>query len=77
MENQQSSSSLKTIIAILAILLVGSLVYIFKITSDAKGVQTELTKTVSEKEGVMKEEYELFISKDELKQRLMSKVENL
>ena len=55
MENQQSSSSLKTIIAILAILLVGSLVYIFKITSDAKGVQTELTKTVSEKEGVMKD----------------------
>ena len=55
MENQQSSSSLKTIIAILAILLVGSLVYIFKITSDAKVVQTELTKTVSEKEGVMKD----------------------
>lgn len=54
MENQQSSSSLKTIIAVLAILLVGSLVYIFKISSDAKLVQTELTKTASEKEDVLK-----------------------
>ena len=52
MEEQQnnSSSSLKVIIAILAILLVGSLVYIYKITNDAKTVQTELTKTVTEKE---------------------------
>ena len=52
MENQQnnSSSSLKVIIAILAILLVGSLVYIYKITNDAKVVQTEFTKTVSEKD---------------------------
>lgn len=54
MENQQSSSSSKTIIAVLAILLVGSLVYIFKISSDAKLVQTELTKTASEKEDVLK-----------------------
>lgn len=57
MEEQQnnSSSSLKVIIAILAILLVGSLVYIYKITTDAKQVQTELTKTVSEKDLVMKD----------------------
>lgn len=57
MEEQQnnSSSSLKVIIAVLAILLVGSLVYIYKITSDAKQVQTELTKTVSEKDLVMKD----------------------
>ena len=55
MEEQQnnSSSSLKVIVAILAILLVGSLVYIYKITTDAKQVQTELTKTVSEKDLVM------------------------
>ncbi len=61
MEEQQnnSSSSLKVIIAILAILLVGSLVYIYKITSDAKVVQTELTKTVSEKDAVMKDLQEL------------------
>ncbi|MBA4275718.1 hypothetical protein [Flavobacterium sp.] len=57
MEEQQnnSSSSLKVIIAILAILLAGSLVYIYKITTDAKQVQTELTKTVSEKDLVMKD----------------------
>lgn len=61
MENQEnnSSSSLKIIIAILAILLIGSLVYIFKITTDAKAVQTELTKTVSEKDLVMKDLQEL------------------
>jgi hypothetical protein len=57
MEDRQnnSSSSLKVIIAVLALLLVGSLVYIFKVTSDAKNVQTELTKTVSEKDLVMKD----------------------
>lgn len=57
MEDQQnnSSSSLKVIIAILAILLVGSLVYIYKISTDAKTVQTELTKSVSEKDMVMKD----------------------
>lgn len=57
MEDQQnnSSSSLKVIIAILAILLVGSLVYIYKISTSAKQVQTELAKTVSEKDVVMKD----------------------
>lgn len=57
MEEQQknSSSSLKAIVAVLALLLIGSLVYIFKMTSDAKEVKTELTKTVSEKEMVMKD----------------------
>jgi hypothetical protein len=61
MEEQQnnSSSSLKVIIAILAILLVGSLVYIYKLTTDAKTVQTELTKTLSEKELVLKDLQEL------------------
>ena len=61
MEEQQnnSSSSLKVIIAILAILLIGSLVYIYKMTTDAKTVQTELTKTLSEKELVLKDLQEL------------------
>lgn len=61
MEEQQSNSgsSLKVIIGILAILLVGSLVYIYKMTSDAKQVQTELTKSVSEKDVVMKNLEEL------------------
>lgn len=57
MEDQEnnSSTSLKVIIAILAALLVGSLVYIYKMTTDAKTVQIELTKTVSEKDSVMKD----------------------
>ncbi|TDD95927.1 hypothetical protein [Flavobacterium cellulosilyticum] len=57
MEDQQnnSSSSLKVIIAILAILLVGSLVYIYKLSSNTKLVQTELAKSVSEKDVVMKD----------------------
>lgn len=59
MENQKSSSSLKVIVAILAILLVGSLVYIFKMTSDADVVKTELKTTLTEKESVMKDLEEL------------------
>ncbi|UFH34472.1 hypothetical protein [Flavobacterium acetivorans] len=59
MENQKSSSSLKAVIAVLAVLLVGSLVYIFKITSDADTVQTELKSTMTEKESVMKDLQEL------------------
>jgi hypothetical protein len=38
----------------LAVLLVGSLVYIFKMSSDADAVQTELKTTETEKETVMK-----------------------
>ena len=55
MENQKNNSNLKAIITVLAVLLVGSLVYIFKITSDAKALQTELTKTTSEKDSVTKD----------------------
>lgn len=59
MENQKSNSNLKVVITVLALLLVGSLVYIFKMTSDAKALQTELTGTKSEKESVMKDLEEL------------------
>jgi hypothetical protein len=61
MEDQQnnSSSSLKVIIGILAFLLIGSLAYIYKISTEAKEVQTVLTKTVSEKESVLKDLQEL------------------
>jgi hypothetical protein len=59
MENQKSSSSLKAVVAVLAILLVGSLVYIFKMSSDAEIVQTELKSTMTEKESVMKDLQEL------------------
>jgi len=55
MEDQKSSSSLKAIIAVLAVLLVGSLIYIFKVTSDVTTVQTELKTTMTEKESVMKD----------------------
>lgn len=59
MENQKSSSSLKAVIAVLAVLLVGSLIYIFKVTSDVKTVQTELKSTMTEKESVMTDLQEL------------------
>lgn len=59
MENQKSSSSLKAVIAVLAVLLVGSLIYIFKVTSDVKTVQTELKSTMTDKELVMKDLQEL------------------
>lgn len=57
MSNQQnnSNSGLKIIIGVLAILLIVSLFYIYKITSDATQVQTELATTMTEKESVMKD----------------------
>lgn len=55
MENQNSHSKLKAIIVILAVLLIGSLVYIFKLTSDAKTLQTTVVETKSEKESVLKD----------------------
>lgn len=65
MENQQkSNSSLKAVVAVLAILLVGSLVYIFKLSSDNDKVQTELSTTVTEKESVMKDLEQLKVTYD-------------
>ncbi len=55
MEDQQSNSNLKGIIAVLAILLVGSLIYIYQISSDAELVTKTLTRTVSEKETLAKD----------------------
>jgi len=55
MENQKSNSSLKAIIIALSVLLAVSLVYIYKITSDATATQTKLTTTITEKEAVMKD----------------------
>ncbi|HEU0135894.1 MAG TPA: hypothetical protein VFQ50_01245 [Flavobacterium sp.] len=52
MENQNSNSKLKAIIVILAILLAGSLAYMYKMSSDAKNDQTVLVK---EKDDVMKD----------------------
>lgn len=53
MENQKSNSSLKAIVVVLALLLIGSLLYIFKMTSDAKSLHTELTTVKSEKDNVL------------------------
>jgi uncharacterized protein (DUF3084 family) len=64
MENQKSSSSLKAVIAVLAVLLVGSLIYIFKVTSEVQTVQTELKGTITEKQSVMKDLQELKASYD-------------
>ena len=52
MENQNNHSKLKAVIGILAVLLIGSLFYIFKLTSDAKTLETTVTTVKSEKESV-------------------------
>jgi len=61
MEDQQNNShtSLKIIIGVLAFLLIGSLAYIYKLSTEAKQVQTVLTTTLTEKESVMKDLQEL------------------
>lgn len=58
-ENQKSNSSLKAVVIVLALLLVGSLVYIFKLTNDTTTLETTVTKTLTEKESVMKDLGEL------------------
>jgi myosin heavy subunit len=55
MQNQDNHSKLKAIIGVLSILLIGSLIYIFKLTSDAKTLQTTVTTVKSEKESVLKD----------------------
>ena len=55
MENKNDHSKLKAIIGILIVLLIGSLIYIFKLTSDAKTLQTTVTTVKSEKDSVLKD----------------------
>jgi len=55
MENQNNHSKLKAIIGILAVLLIGSLIYIFKLTSDAKTLENTVITVKSEKESVLKD----------------------
>lgn len=55
MENQKSNSSLKAIIIALSVLLAISLVYIYKVTTEATATQNKLDTTVTEKESVMKD----------------------
>jgi myosin heavy subunit len=55
MENQNSHSKLKAIIGILAVLLIVSLIYIFKLTTDAKEQDKTIVEIKSEKESVLKD----------------------
>lgn len=55
MENQRNNSSLKAIVVVLALLLAGSLAYIFKMTTDANKLQTALTTEKDEKTKVLDE----------------------
>ena len=53
MENQKSNSTLKAIILALSILLLGSIFYIFKLTTETKTLQTQVTSSKTEKENVL------------------------
>ena len=53
MENQKSNSGLKAVIVILSLLLVGSLYYTYKLTTEAKKLSTDITTVKSEKENVL------------------------
>ncbi len=59
MENQKTNSSLKIIVLVLSLLLLGSLFYIFKLTNDANSLQTEVNKGKTEKQTVMDQLKEL------------------
>jgi cell division protein FtsB len=53
MENQKSNSTLKAIILVLSILLLGSIFYIFKLTTETKDLKTQVASTKTEKENVL------------------------
>lgn len=59
MENQKSNSSLKAIILVLSLFLLGSLFCIFKLATNTKTLQTEVASTKTEKENVLKDLQEL------------------
>ena len=53
MENQKSNSILKAIILVLSILLLGSIFYIFKLTTETKDLKTQVASAKTEKENVL------------------------
>lgn len=59
MENQKSNSSLKVVIAVLSLLLLGSLFYIYKLTTDTSTLETVVKSEKTEKENVLKDLQEL------------------
>jgi cell division protein FtsB len=52
-QNQTGNKSLKVIVAVLALLLVGSLVYIYTLSTKTDALQTTIVTTTSEKDAVM------------------------
>jgi hypothetical protein len=55
MENQQNNTSLKVIVGVLALSLIGSLGYVYKLTSEAKVAQNTITTVTDEKGKVLDE----------------------
>lgn len=55
MENQKNNTSLKAIIIVLALSLVGSLFFIYQLTSKSTELTTQVTVVKSEKESILKE----------------------
>ena len=53
MENQKGNSAFKAIILVLSLLLLGSLFYIYKLTTETKELQSVVTTTKTEKEQVV------------------------
>ena len=64
METTNNNSKLKAIIAVLAILLIGSLIYIFNLTLKEKELQQVVSVTKSEKDAVLDDLAELKTSYD-------------
>jgi hypothetical protein len=64
MEQEKSNSKLMAIIIVLVLLLIGSLGYLYKITTDNQELQSNVEKVTSEKETFLKELNELKLSYD-------------
>ncbi|RAR70149.1 hypothetical protein [Flavobacterium aciduliphilum] len=55
MENHKSTNALKAVILVLSILLLGSLFYIYKLSTDTRELQTQVTSTKTEKNTILKD----------------------
>ena len=65
MENQKNNSNLKAAIVALALLLIGSLAYIYKLSSDVKTTQESFVKVTDEKGKVLDNQATLKATYDE------------
>lgn len=77
MGNENGESARKVIIAILAVLLIGSFIYIYKMSTEVKEVRTEIVKVNSEKEDLLKQLDELKASYDDAIAKNTSMTEEL